>query len=199
MKKLVLVVFFMTLSPNLCSQINYYVGLDLLTTRARVAENGAIKTQTNFNYAAYIGNEILLNNNISLFVDVTYQNNKNIMKELPEQDTRFELHQTLSLLIKPCFNIQDHRIGPILGISGVYVFDKKEATGAQVDRFDEGYILGMNYNNYLSEKTSFNISVLANFFESISHYTSSKLLRYSTICFGAQYNLFGSNKRGGLK
>lgn len=189
----------MILSPNSFSQINYYVGLDLLSTRSRVAENGAKKTQTNINYAAYIGNEVLLRHNLSLFVDVAYQNNKNILKQLPEQGTRFELHQTLSLLIKPCFNIRDHRVGPILGVSGVYVFDKKEATGAQVDRFDEGYILGVNYNKYLSEKISFNVSVLANFFESISHYTSSKLLRYSTICFGAQYNLFGANKRGGLK
>lgn len=186
--------FFLLTYSNLFSQINYYVGLDLLSTSAKIIENGTGNNQTNINYSTYIGNEVLLNNKLSVFVDIVYQNNKSVLRRINELNTRFELHQTISLLIKPSLKLNGFSVGPILGVSGVYVFDKKEDTGGQVDRFDEGYLLGVNFNKSTSSKASINLSLIHNVFESISHYTPAKLANYNTVSLGIQYNLFGQNE-----
>ena len=73
------------------------------------------------------------------------------------------------------------------------MFDKKEDTGEQIDRFDEGYLFGVNLNQNLTSKVSVNFSLLYNFFESISHYTQTELVNYTTMTIGIQYNLYGSN------
>lgn len=178
---------------GLFSQINYYVGFDLLSTNSKVVESNKVNNQNDLNYSTYIGNEINVNNKISVFIDIVYQNNKNILKELEGFNTRFELHQTISMLIKPCFNYNNITIGPILGVSGVYVFDKKEDTGEQIDRFDEGYLFGINFNQNLTQKISVNLSIINNIFESASHYTNTELMKYTTVSIGIQYNLYGSN------
>ena len=98
-----------------------------------------------------------------MFIDIVYQNNKNILKKLAYQDTRFELHQTISMLLKPSFKFNNSTIGPILGF-GVYVFDKKEDTGEQIDRFDEGYLFGVNLNQNLSSKVSVNFLFITKYF-----------------------------------
>ena len=126
-------------------------------------------------------------------LNIVYQNNKNILKKLEELDTRFELHQTISMELKPSFKFNNRTIGPILGVSGVYVFDKKEDTGEQIDRFDEGYLIGVNLNQNLTSKISINFSLINNIFESSSHYTNTELINYTTITIGIQYNIYGSN------
>ena len=73
------------------------------------------------------------------------------------------------------------------------VFDKKEDTGEQIDRFDEGYLFGVNLNQNLTSKVSVNFSFLYNIFESTSHYIHAKLVNYTTMTIGIQYNLYGSN------
>ena len=185
--------FLLFLCNDLFSQINYYVGFDLLSTTSKVVENDKENYQNNINYSTYIGNEINVNNKVSVFIDIVYQNNKNILKELEELDTRFELHQTISMLLKPSFKFNNSTIGPILGVSGVYVFDKKEDTGEQIDRFDEGYLFGVNLNQNLTSKVSVNFSLIYNVFESVSHYTHTELINYTTMTIGIQYNLHGSN------
>ena len=175
------------------SQINYYVGLDLLSTSSKVVQNNVVDKKANINFSTYIGNEIMLNKNLSVFVDVVYQNNKSVLKKINLLNARFELHQTISLLIKPSVSLNSFSIGPIFGISGVYVFDKKEDTGEQIDRFDEGYLFGVNFNKNISSITSINLSLIQNIFTSTSHYTDARLSNYSTISLGVQYNLFGNN------
>lgn len=193
MSRFILILFFLFLCDDLFSQINYYVGFDLLSTNSKVIENDKVNNQNNINYSTYIGNEINVNNKVSVFIDIVYQNNKNILKELEDFETRFELHQTISMLLKPSFKFNNSTIGPILGVSGVYVFDKKEDTGEQIDRFDEGYLFGLNLNQNLTPKMSVNFSVINNLFESVSHYTNTELINYTTMSIGIQYNLYGSN------
>jgi len=193
MNRFILMLFLLFLCNDLFSQINYYVGFDLLSTTSKVVENDKENYQNNINYSTYIGNEINVNNKVSVFIDIVYQNNKNILKELEELDTRFELHQTISMLLKPSFKFNNSTIGPILGVSGVYVFDKKEDTGEQIDRFDEGYLFGVNLNQNLTSKVSVNFSLIYNVFESVSHYTHTELINYTTMTIGIQYNLHGSN------
>ena len=146
MSKFVLILFVMLSANDLFSQINYYVGFDLLSTTSKAFENDKKNNQTNINYSTYIGNEINIKNKVTVFVDIVYQNNKSVLKELKDLDTRFELHQTISMLLKPSLKFNNSTIGPILGVSGVYVFDKKEDSGEQIDRFDEGYLFGVNLN-----------------------------------------------------
>ena len=193
MYRVVLIIFFLFFSNNLIGQINYYVGFDLLSTNSKVIEDNNENNQCSINFSTYIGNEINLNNKFSVLIDVVYQNNKNILKKLEDQDTRFELHQTISMLLKPSFRFNNNTIGTIIGVSGVYVFDKKEDTGEQIDRFDEGYQFGVNLNKNLTSKVSVNFSLLYNIFESVSHYTNTKLINYTTMTIGVQYNLHGSN------
>tara|TARA_B100000497_G_scaffold37682_1_gene44237 strand:- start:381 stop:971 length:591 start_codon:yes stop_codon:yes gene_type:complete len=193
MYRVVVIIFLLFYSNILIGQINYYVGFDLLSTNSKVIENNNENNQNSINFSTYIGNEINLNNKFKVFIDVVYQNNKNILKQLEDQDTRFELHQTISLLLKPSFKFNNNTIGPIIGVSGVYVFDKKEDTGEQIDRFDEGYLFGVNLNKNLTSKVSVNFSLLYNIFESISHYTHTELVNYTTMTIGVQYNLYGSN------
>ena len=193
MYRFILILFFLFLYTNLFSQINYYVGFDLLSTNSKVVENSIKNNQNNINYSSYIGNEIIINNKICVFIDIVYQNNKNVLKEIENLKTRFELHQTISMILKPSYKYYNSTIGPIFGVSGVYVFDKREETGEQIDRFDEGYIFGVNLNQNLTSKVSVNFSVTNNIFESISHYTNSELINYTTMTIGIQYNLHGSN------
>jgi hypothetical protein len=193
MFRIVIIIFLLFYSNNLIGQINYYLGFDLLSTNSKVIENNNENNQSSINFSTYIGNEINLNNKFKVFIDIVYQNNKNILKQLEYQDTRFELHQTISMLLKPSFKFNNNTIGPIIGVSGVYVFDKKEDTGEQIDRFDEGYLFGVNLNKNLTSKVSVNFSLLYNIFESISHYTHTELVNYTTMTIGVQYNLYGSN------
>ena len=192
MYRVVVLIFFFS-SNNVLGQIEYYMGFDLLSTNSKVIENNNEKNQNSINFSTYIGNEINVNNTFIVFIDIVYQNNKNILKKLEYQDTRFELHQTISMLLKPSFKFNNSSIGPTLGVSGVYVFDKKEDTGEQIDCFDEGYLFGVNLNQNLTSKVSVNFSLLHNFFESISHYTQTELVNYTTMTLGIQYNLYGSN------
>ena len=195
MYRVVVIIFLLFYSNILIGQINYYVGFDLLSTNSKVIENNNENNQNSISFSTYIGNEINLNNKFKVFIDIVYQNNKNILKQLEDQDTRFELHQTISMLLKPSFKFNNNTIGPIIGVSGVYVyvFDKKEDTGEQIDRFDEGYLFGVNLNKNLTSKVSVNFSLLYNIFESISHYTHTELVNYTTMTIGVQYNLYGSN------
>ena len=96
-------------------------------------------------------------------------------------------------MLKPSYKSNNSTIGTVFGVSGVYVFDKREETGEQIDRFDEGYLFGVNLNQNLTSKVSVNFSVINNIFESESHYTHSKLINYITMFLVVQYNLHGSN------
>ena len=68
--------------------------------------------QQNYNYSTYIGNEININNKVFLVIDFCYQNNKKVLKELEVYDTRFELHQTISMCLKPSIRYNSSSFKP---------------------------------------------------------------------------------------
>tara|TARA_Y100001954_G_scaffold236671_1_gene298024 strand:+ start:6306 stop:6614 length:309 start_codon:yes stop_codon:yes gene_type:complete len=91
MNRFILILFFLFLYTNLFSQINYYFGFDLLSTNSKVVENSIENNQNNINYSTYIGNEININNKIGVFIDIVYQNNNNVLKEIENLKTLHSL------------------------------------------------------------------------------------------------------------
>lgn len=182
-------------SHLVCAQINFYIGADLLSTKVKAINAEEEFQQTNpRDFALYIGNELQLHQSLALGVDVFYQNNNTIIKHIELDDTRFEFHQNIGLRLKPSFQFKNNSIALIAGVSGLYVFDKKELTGNQIDRYDEAYIYGLEYNKAIHPKWSINCVFQAAKFHSISHYTSAEMLAFSTFSIGLQYNLYGKNK-----
>lgn len=176
-------------------QINYYVGTDLLHTHANVIIQQTEEKKSNSNeFGVYIGNELPVYQKIHIGIDVFYQNNNTVLNELEEDETRFEFHQNIGLKFSPSVRFHKNTFGLHLGVTGMYVFDKKEATGNQIDRYDEAYIYGLFYNRSLHHKWSVNLALLQAIFHSQSHYTNAKMLGYSTFSMGIQYNLFGENE-----
>ena len=70
MNRSILMLFLLCLCNNLFSQINYYVGFDLLSTTSKVVENDKENYQNNINYSTYIGNEINVNNKYALYLSL---------------------------------------------------------------------------------------------------------------------------------
>ena len=179
---------------NTFGQINYYIGANLLNTQAIVLVNDQQKIKSNpSDFGLYIGNELIVYKNIQIGIDVFYQNNNTILNELSQDETRFEFHQNIGIKISPAYRFQKNTFGLNLGVTGMYVFDKKEATGNQIDRYDEAYVYGLFYNRSFHPKWSLNLSILKAGFDSKSHYTNAEIKAYTTFSLGLQYNLFGKN------
>ncbi len=180
---------------NTFAQINYYIGANILNTRANVLVNNKQVVKSNpLDFGIYIGNELQLYKNIKVGIDVFYQNNKTILNELAEDKRRFEFHQNIGIKISPSYRLKKNTLGLNLGVTGMYVFDKKEATGNQIDRYDEAYVYGLFYNRSFHQKWSLNLSILKADFDSRSHYTNAEMKGYNTFSLGLQYNIFGKNE-----
>lgn len=177
------------------AQINFYIGADLLSTKVKaVSDEKELDSYNPIDFNLYIGNELNLNQSFSLGIDVFYQNNKTVISQLELDDTRFEFHQNIGLRLKPSFRFKSNSLALIAGVSGMYVFDKKELTGNQIDRYDEAYIYGIEYNKAIHSDWSVNCVLQGAKFHSTSHYTSTQMLAFSTLTIGLQYNLYGTNK-----
>lgn len=180
---------------NTFGQINYYIGANLLNTRANVLVNNNQEIKSNpLDFGIYIGNELQVYKNIQLGIDVFYQNNNTILNEIAEEKRRFEFHQNIGIKVSPAYRLKKNTLGLNLGVTGMYIFDKKEATGNQIDRYDEAYIYGLFFNRSFHPKCSFNLSILKAKFDSSSHYTNAEMKGYNTFSLGLQYNLFGKNE-----
>lgn len=180
---------------NAFGQINYYIGVNVLNTQAKVLVSDQQEIKSNpSDFGVYIGNEVPIYQSIQLGVDIFYQNNNTVLNEVADDETRFEFHQNIGIKISPAYRFQKNIFGLNLGVTGMYVFDKKEATGNQVDRYDEAYIYGLFYNRSFHQKWSLNLSMLKASFDSRSHYTNAEMRGYTTFSLGLQYNLFGKNE-----
>ena len=91
---------------------------------------------------------------------------------------------------KPGFTLQRHSFFMSVGILGVYSFDKDEALGYQIDRFDESYFYGLEYNYFFSDKMSFNLGFLHTKYKLDSFYTDYSLKRFKTFHFSFHYYLY---------
>ena len=74
------------------------------------------------------------------------------------------------------------------GILGVYVFDKDVVLGNQLDRYDESFFYGMEYNYDITDVISGNLAFLFSSFESVSHYTYHTLKSFSVLQISLHYN-----------
>ena len=195
MKQFLATFIFFLLYHNTFGQINYYIGANLLNTQAIVLVNDQQKIKSNpSDFGLYIGNELTVYKNIQIGIDVFYQNNNTILNKLSQDETRFEFHQNIGIKISPAYRFQKNTFGLNLGVTGIYVFDKKEVTGNQIDRYDEAYAYGLFYNRSFHPKWSLNLSMLKAGFDSNSHYTNAQMKAYTTFSLGLQYNLFGKNE-----
>jgi hypothetical protein len=145
-------------------------------------------------FGLYIGNEVTISQTFCIGIDVFYQNTQTVISRIEVDDTRFEFHQNIGIRIKPAFRFKNNTIGLVTGVSGIYVFDKKELTGNQIDRYDEAYFYGLEYNRTIHHKWSMNLGWKTAKFHSFSHYTNAEMTSYTTFTLGLQYNIFGENE-----
>ena len=104
-------------------------------------------------------------------------------------DERFELHQNLGFKLKPGFFLKKHAFFLSGGMLAVYAFDKNEVSGYQIDRFDESYFYGFEYNYFFSETISLNLGLLQTKYELNSFYTEYSLRKFTTFHLSLHYYL----------
>jgi len=189
MKKLLLILF---LFIHLCSfsNNNFYLGFGLIGTHAEVKSNHFRQIEKfNFpDFGLYYGNVIPLDNRFNIGVEVFYLNNRTVLGS--DGDERFELHQNLGFKFKPGFSIYRHSFFLSGGILGIYSFDKDEVLGYQIDRFDESYFYGLEYNYFFSDRMSCNLGFFHTKYKLNSFYTDYSLKKFKTFHFSFHYYLY---------
>ena len=133
------------------------------------------------------GNEFNLSEHLYLGLEFYYYNNKLVLAS--EGANRFELHQCLGGSLKPGIRYGRHSSFLILGINGVYLFDKNETTGNQIDQFDDSILWGLQQKHQLTQNMSVSMAFIHSAFERQSFYTSSKLTTFSIIKCGLSYSV----------
>ena len=139
-------------------------------------------------FGLYYGNNLIINNYLETVVEVFYLNNRVILAR--DGNKRFELHQNIGFGVKPGIYYEKHSIHLSIGMLAVYVFDKDEEFGNQLDHFDESYFSGIEYNYDITQKVSCNLGFLFAKFESISHWTNHTLTDFSVLQCLVQYKLY---------
>ena len=99
------------------------------------------------------------------------------------------MHQNIGFALKPGYVFNKHGFHLGLGVLAVYVFDKDIVFGNQLDRFDDAYFYGLEYNYMLSENLVLGLGYLRAKFESISHYTDYKLNAFSIFSIVLNYHI----------
>ena len=115
------------------------------------------------NWSVYCGNDFPLNffsENLQFSVEFYYLNNNFVISAVG--DDRFELHQNLGVNFKPGYSYSDFTTNLIVGVNAFYLFDKNEASGYQIDRFDNSMFFGIeqvfNLNDYVLISFGYSIS-----------------------------------------
>ncbi len=177
------------------SQNNFYLGLGGISSFGNTVKNDK-KHQSKelIDFGLYIGNELNINNQFKVKLECFYLNNQLVLSRQNngnyESVKRFELHQNLGFMIKPGFYKNKHNFYFTFGILGVYVFDKEEYTGRQLDRFDESYSFGLEYSHNISRKTFFSLGYMHSKFESVSNFTNHTLTSFSVLQLTLNYYLY---------
>ena len=167
---------------------NFYVDISSISTIGSVdSENISLTPKNLLSAGITCGNEFRSEKNFVLALEFYYYNNKLVIAE--EGDDRFELHQCLGANIKPGFNYGKHTSFLISGINAVYLFDKNENTGHQIDRFDDSIFWGIEQNYQINQNFKATISYIYSKFERISFYTTSTLKNFQIIKLGLGYTI----------
>ena len=136
---------------------NFYVNLSAISTIGNATEGNHISYSPNnlLDVGVYCGSDFKISEKLRLSLEFYYLNNKLVIAE--EGDERFELHQNLGVSIKPGVRFGDFSSYLSVGINAVYLFDKNEATGNQIDRFDDSYFLGLEQHYHINENLIFTL------------------------------------------
>ena len=128
------------------------------------------------------GNEFTLRGPLRLALEFYYYDNKLVVAE--EGDDRFELHQCLGANLKPGISYGTFKTFAIAGIKEVYLFDKNERSGSQIDRFDESLFWGVEQQCQVTKNLRVSLGVIHSKFERSSFYTSSTLKQFRIFKLG---------------
>lgn len=172
------------------AQNNFYFGTGIIGTQATtVADDFVEEKKSNFSdFGIYYGNLMVLDSKLKIGTEVFYLNNRVVLGR--DGDEVFELHQNLGFKFKLGFFLQKHSFFFSGGMLAVYLFDKDELLGYQLDRFDDSLFYGLEYDYMISDRWSSNIGVLYTKFESISHYTQYTLKDFTTFYLSFNYHLY---------
>ena len=182
--------FFILLFPLLSyCQNSFYIGLGTIASFAKTDfTTHNFLSKKNVGFSLTYGNTIKISDLIKIGLELHYHDNKFVLSR--KDQSRFELHQNVGLSIRPGINIEKHSVSLIHGITGVYVFDKNENTGNQLDRYDEAWMWGTEYSYKPNNKIILNVSYIFSNFESLSLYTGDKLISFSTLELGIKHNIY---------
>ncbi len=170
-------------------QNNFYLGIGMISSFANTTNNTEKFLSNNLSdFGLYYGNNLLINDYLETVVEVFYLNNRVVLAK--NGNKKFELHQNIGFGLKPGVYYGKHSVHFSVGILAVYLFDKDEKLGNQLDRFDESYFYGIEYNYDITQKVSCNLGFLSSKFESISHFTEHTLTDFSVLQCTIQYKLY---------
>ena len=170
------------------AQNNFYLGIGSISSFASTTSNSVdVKVKNINDFGVYYGNEFVINNYVKIGSEIFYLNNN--LTLATNGDKVFELHQNIGFGIKPSFYINRHAFFISSGILAVYVFDKDEVLGNQLDRFDEAYFIGGGYSFNITNSIVLNCEFITANFESISHFTPSTLESFSVLQLKLYYKV----------
>ena len=183
---LLLLIFFPAV---LYAQHTCYLGVGMISSFANTTEDNNRHTSNNISdIGIYYGNNLIINDYLATVIEVFYLNNRLVLSS--DETKRFELHQNIGIGVKPGVYYQKHGIYLSAGMLAVYVFDKDEESGSQLDHFDESYFYGIEYNYDFTSRFSCNFGILFTEFESISNWTNHTLTDFSVLQLTIHYNLY---------
>ena len=167
---------------------NFYVNLSAISTIGNATEGDIVSyTPKNLlDVGVYCGNDFKISEKLRLSLEFYYLNNKLVIAE--EGDERFELHQNLGVSLKPGVSYGDFSSYLIAGINAVYLFDKNEATGHQIDRFDDSFFFGLEQNYHITDHLIFTLGYTFSKFKRISFYTPTTLHSFQVFKLGVGYS-----------
>ncbi|MGC6429089.1 MAG: hypothetical protein ACON4Y_00580 [Flavobacteriales bacterium] len=170
-------------------QNSAYVGVGIISSFANTTILDQEYSSENLSdIGLYYGNKLVFNDYLETIIEVSYLNNRVVLAQ--EENNRFELHQNIGFALKPGVYLKKHSIHLNIGIFGVYLFDKDEKLGGQLDRFDESYFYGLDYSYNLNQKISANVAYLFSEFESVSNWTQHTLKDFSILQLSILYRLY---------
>ena len=186
MKKLLLILLCLPMIGF--GQSDFYLGVGMISSFANTSENNKqFKSNNKSDFGLYYGNNIEINNYFKTVIEVFYLNNRVVLAQ--EGNKKFELHQNIGFGLKPGIYYRKHSINLTAGMLAVYIFDKDEEFGNQLDYFDESYFYGIEYNYDITQKISCNLGLLYTDFEKISNWTNHTLTNFTVLQLTLHYKI----------
>ena len=169
----------------------FYLNISGISTCGSAYEGDVVfNPNTVVNFGVYCGNDFYFHallENLKFSVEFYYLNNNFVISQVGND--RFELHQNLGVNFKPGYSYYDFTTNLIVGVNAFYLFDKNEATGYQIDRFDNSMFYGIEQVYNLNDRILISLGFSISNFERESFYTPVHLTRISVLKLGVGVKL----------